>query len=326
MNKILSSFLAAALCFFSLPTSALVWEPPSTIKVVVGQSPGGGPEFAFRGVTPMLEKNNPKTRFIIEHRPGMDNVVAMNHFAAQKPDGTSVLVLVQVSGMVVAPIAFKNYVKTDPMTYKFVTTIAKSPMAFIVHPNSEFKNIRTLMDQARDPKNQINVGLSGSINQLAYSFFVERSAASVDVVKPIRFSSALEASIAVASGSVDVAIVPLGVAKALIDANKVKLLAHAGSSHIPGVQTALMKDHIPDFVLESAYSVFLPPGTPDVIVDWYSQQIIQALAEPSTKIYFSNSWATIDQSALGPQGLANSIDQARKTWLPIANRVLEIQK
>lgn len=326
MVSLLIMFFAAVFLQFFHPTSALAWTAPSTVKVVVGQSPGSGNELAFRGIHAVLEKNNPGTRFIFEYRPGMDNVIAMNHLASQDPDGKTILVLVQVSGMVVAPVAFKNYLKVDPMTYQFVTTIAKAPMAFIVPSNSKFKNVNDLIHQARDPKNKINIGISGSINQLAYSFFVEKSGLSADVVRPIRYNSATEASVAVSGGFIDVAIVPLSVPKPFIDSNRIKLLAHTGSEKIPGTTTELMKDHIKDFVLEAAWSVFLPPDTPEDIVHWYSKQIILALQQPDVKNFYANRWISMDESLLGPLGLASSIETARRTWLPIAHKVIEVQK
>jgi len=112
------------------------------------------------------------------------------------------------------------------------------------------------------------------------------------------------------------------VPKPLIDANKVRLLAHTGSSKIAGVEASLMKDHIKDFVLEAAWSIFLPPGTPDKIVNWYSQEVIRALEQPDAKSYYSNNWATIDKNSLGPIGLAKSVNELRKTWMPIADKVL----
>jgi tripartite-type tricarboxylate transporter receptor subunit TctC len=87
-----------------------------------------------------------------------------------------------------------------------------------------------------------------------------------------------------------------------------------------------MRDHMPKLVLESAWSVFLPPGTPKHIIDCYARMTLQALRDPAARQYYATNWATIDSATLGPDGLANSISALRSNWLPIAQRVLREEK
>ena len=318
-------FLSLVITLFATATWA--WSPPSTVKVIVGQSPGGGNEFAFRGIQPILEKNAPPVNFVFEHRPGMDNVIAMNHFSSQPADGSAILVVVQATGFVTAPVAYKSFLKTDPMSYSFVTTLARAPMAFVVRDTSEFKTVPQLLAHLKKSGAKFNIGISGGINLLAYSYLVDQLGVSQDAVQKINFKSPTEASVAVAGGQVDMAIVPMSVPKPLIDAGKVRILAHTGSAPVPGLESvALMRDHMPKFVLESAWSVFLPPGTPKHITDWYVRMTLQALRDPAARQYYATNWATIDSATLGPDGLANSISALRGNWLPIAQRVLKEEK
>lgn len=308
-----------------IPAQARVldWSHPSTVRVIVGQSPGGGNEFAFRGVGHILEKNIPGIRFLLEHRPGLDNVVAMNHFAAQKPDGQRLLVMVQATGLVAAPIAYRQQLTTDPMTFRFVTNIAQSPMAFVVHPDSDIRSVSDLIRLAQDPRRRLNIGISGSINLLAYSYFVQSIQSPEDAVQAVRFNSPTQASLAVVSRDIDVAIVPMSVTKALIDAGRIKLLAHTGASEIPGMRsTSLMKNHIPGFELEATWSVFLPPATDRKIVEWYAVQFAKALNTPQAMDYFVTNWAQIDRTALGPNKMAETVERLRETWMHIAETVL----
>jgi tripartite-type tricarboxylate transporter receptor subunit TctC len=318
-------FLLLALTLLS--ASVWAWTPPSTVKVIVGQSPGGGNEFAFRGIQPILEKNAPLVNFIFDYRPGMDNVIAMNHFSSQPADGSAILVVVQTTGFVTAPVAYKSQLKSDPINYSFVTTLARAPMAFVVKDNSEFKTVPQLLAHLKQPGNQFNIGISGGINLLAYSYFIDQLGVSEDLVQKINFKSPTEATVAVAGGQIDMAIVPMSVPKPLIDAGKVRILAHTGSAPVPGQESvALMRNHMPKFVLESAWSVFLPPGTPKHINDWYVKEIVKAVKNPIAKQYYNTNWASIDSAALGPDGLANSISKLRSHWLPIAQQIFKEEK
>jgi tripartite-type tricarboxylate transporter receptor subunit TctC len=320
MTKSLCASLTVVLTLIT--TSVFAWTPPGIIKIVVGQSPGGGNEFAFRGISPFLEKNNNNTSFIINHKPGLDNVVAMNYFAQQRADGSHILVVVQATGFVAAPVAYADQLKIDPMTYTPITALAQSPMAFIINPKSQITSVPQLIQHLRNPNVKFNIGISGSINLLAYNYFIDRIGVSADRVQSIRFNSPTEASVAVASGNLDMAIVPLSVPQPLITANRVKLLAHTGSSTISELKSAeLMKDHIPGFVLNATWSAFLPPNTSPDIVKWFSNAFINALNDPGTKQYYNNSWATAP-AGYGPTELNRQLVELKKTWSPVAKKVL----
>jgi tripartite-type tricarboxylate transporter receptor subunit TctC len=316
-------YVVAAVLAVVFASSALAWEPPSVVKVVVGQSPGGGNEYAMRGVAPVIEKENPKVSFIIDHKPGLDNVVAMNHFAQQKPNGHTLLVVNQETGFIAAPIAYKNQLQLDPMNYTFVTTIAKAPLAFIVPIDSPFKTVPQLLAHLKNNQTKFNIGLSGSVNLLTYSYFTNKLQLSTDRIQSIRYQSPTAASIAVASKELDMAIVPISVPRPMVG-SKLRILAHTGSRPIPGIEdVALMKDYVDGLEINASWSVFLPPGTPANIVKWYADQFQKALASEQTKEYFSAGWATIDTTALGPQGLTASISKLKKTWLETARQVLK---
>jgi tripartite-type tricarboxylate transporter receptor subunit TctC len=316
------SFLMLVLGLLMLNVCS-AWQPPSVVRVIVGQGPGGGNEWAFRTISTVLERNNPGTKFIFDHKPGLDSVVAMNHFAEQKPDGSSIIVIVQATGFVAAPIAHRSQLQADPMRFGFVSTLAKSPLALVVPSNSKLQTVPDLIAYLKNEKNTVNIGISGGINLLAYHYLLEKLTVSPQRVQAIRFNSPTENSVAAASGTVDISIVPMSVPKTLIDAGRVRLLAHTGFGPIAGAESVpLVKDHVLGLSIDNAWSVFLPPGTPGEIVKWYSETIVQALQDSEVKRTYENNWAVIDRSTLGTAGLANSIESLRKNWLPTAVRVL----
>lgn len=320
MKKLLCGILTAGLTLVT--TSVFAWTPPGVVKVIVGQSPGGGNEFAFRGMAPILEQRINGTKFIINHKPGLDNVVAMNYFAQQRADGAHILVVVQATGFVAAPVAYADQLKIDPMTYVPITALAQSPMAFIINPGNRITTVPQLIQHLRNPDTKFNIGISGSINLLAYSFFIDRIGVSPDRVQSIRFNSPTEAAMSVASGDLDMAIVPLSVPKPLIDANRVRLLAHTGSSTIAELKSVeLMKDHIPGFVLNATWSAFLPPGTNPNIVKWFNNAFVNALNDPVTNRYYNNNWA-VSPPGYGPKNLNQQITELKNTWTPVAKKVL----
>lgn len=304
---------------------AFAWQPTGPIKVVVGQAPGGGNELAIRGVGSIIEKTQPVS-FIVEHHPGLDNVIAMNHFAGQKPDGQTILVTATETSFIAAPVAYRSNIKVDPNEYVPVTMLAQAPMAFVVPINSPIKNISELLAYLKNKPQKFNVGLSGSTNLLAYQYFVTKLKLDPVVVQPIRYNSPAAAVLGVANGDLDMAIVSISSTKALVG-TKIRLLAHTGESAIADLpDVPLMKNYVPGLIIHASWSVFLPPKTPPAVVEWYTDQFRQALNTTQARAYFYTNWATINPKAIGPVGLSNSITGLRQQWSRSAEAVLRDQK
>lgn len=310
-------------CLIAIASSeSLAWQPTGPIKVIVGQGPGGGNELAMRGIAPIIERNNPGVSFIIESRPGLDNVIAMNYFAEQKADGQTILVTVTETSFISAPVVYKSQIRVSPNEYVPVTMIARSPMAFIVPINSPIKTVPDLVAYLKDKTHKFNVGLSGSTNLLAYSYFINKLKLDPVRIQAINYNSPLAAALGVASKDLDMAIVSISSPKALIG-TKVRLLAYTGNHAIPGLEEfPLMKQYVPGLSINASWSVFLPPGTPPDITAWYNEQFKQALTTTEARGYFYSNWASIDSNAVGSQGLVNNITLLKQQWSNIADQVL----
>jgi tripartite-type tricarboxylate transporter receptor subunit TctC len=306
-----------------MATSAMAWQPSDApIKVVVGQSPGGGNEYAMRGIAPSIEKANPKVTFIIDHRPGLDNVIALNYFAKQKPDGQTILVVNQEAAFVAAPVAYKNQLQADPTDFTLVTNIGRAPMAFIVPENSPIKTVPQLIAYLQDKNNKFNIGVSGSVVLLTYSYFVNKIGVDKERVQAIPYQSAMAATIDVAGSKLDMAIVPVSIPRPMVG-TKIRLLGHTGSVPIAGIEkVSLIKNHVPELEINASWAVFLPPNTPPDITKWYVEQFQQASSTPDTIEYFRSGWAVIDPTAQGPAGLAASIYRLKKHWYRLAEETL----
>jgi len=297
------------------------WQPTGPIKVIVGQAPGGGNELAMRGVGAIIEKTQP-VNFLIENYPGLDNVVAMNYFAGQKPDGQTLLVTTIETSFVAAPVAYRSNIKVDPTQYVPVTMLAQAPMAFIVPATSPIKNMPELLAYLKNKPQKFNVGLSGSTNLLAYQYFVSKLKLDPVAIQPIRYNSPVAAVLGVANGDLDMAIVSISSTKALAG-TKIRLLAHTGElpiANLPNVP--LMKNYVPGLIIHASWSVFLPPNTPPAVTKWYTVQFKQSLDTTQARAYFYTNWATINPKAIGPAGLSNNIAVVQQQWSKSAEAVL----
>lgn len=320
MNKFLVAVLGCL--FFNI---AWAWQPANPVRVIVGQAPGGGNELALRGVAQIIEKNHP-VNFVVQHHPGLDNVVAMNHFTDQRPDGQTLLVTALETSFVAAPVAHKSHVRVDPMEYSPVIMLAQAPLAFVVPINSPIKNMGDLVARLKKQEfKKFNVGLSGSTNSLTYHYFVNRLGLDPAMIQPVNYNSPAAAVTDVAGGNLDLAIVNVASTRALLG-NKIRLLAHTGNAPIGALPDAeLARNHVPGLVIHVSWSVFLPPRTPHHVVSWYADQFRKALNTTEARAFFYSNFATINPQAQSPAGLTTAIADLRSVWMRTAESVLIVK-
>ena len=82
---------------------------------------------SFRAVAAHIEKNNPNIRFLIQNKPGADEILGLNDFFTKPADGTNLLVA-SYAIMATSEIFFPEAMKHNVMDLSLVTTIAKSPL------------------------------------------------------------------------------------------------------------------------------------------------------------------------------------------------------
>jgi tripartite-type tricarboxylate transporter receptor subunit TctC len=86
MKRILAALLLG-------PAMAWAWQPPAgrPVTATVGFAPGSGNEVSFRIVAAQVERANPKMTFVVQNKPGAGEIVGVNWFAQQQPNGLNLV-------------------------------------------------------------------------------------------------------------------------------------------------------------------------------------------------------------------------------------------
>lgn len=312
------NFLAISL----LTVSAHAWEPTKPIKVIVNSVPGSGNELSFRPLANIVSKNNPNVNFIIEFKPGADGTIGSNIFSNSEPDGYTISLPSLQGQFVTGEIWQKDVVKYNPMDWELVTVIAKSPLSIIATATSKVNTVPELLSKIKAPTNNIDFAIGGSAHKLAYSFMLEKTNNTSNKLQTVNYKGPAPAALSVASGVTEFGIVPIAVAKPLLDSGKVKLIALTGEQQLNGLpKTALMKDYIPDMNVYAGWVIALPKNTPKDIVNWYEQNFTLAIKSQEAQTFFENNLMFVDKSDLGSKGTRASIVKLRAQWLPIVKNM-----
>lgn len=311
------------LALLLVPTLALAWEPTKPITVLIGNQPGSGNEVGFRAISAVVMKNNPNANFVIELKPGADSVVAMNALYDAKPDGYTIAIPSYMSTFVTNDIWQKNQKKFRYDSFTNVTGMGKSPLCIVANPKSKINTVPELVDYVQHTTKPVTVAIGGGAHRMTFEYFMYIAHGNKDLVKTSQFPGPLQAVIATASDAgFEFGIMPVAIAKPLIDAGKVKLIGVTGEHKVkayPKVEPIVVNGkHIDVF---AAWALILPPNTSSEIVAWYTRNFTPALESPEIKKYYDDNLIFLDKRELTPYGLSQGIEKLRATWIPLSQRV-----
>jgi len=313
--------LLLALLF--LPIIALAWEPTKPITVLIGNQPGSGNEVGFRAISAIVIRDNPKVNFIIELKPGADSTIAMNMLYDAKPDGYTIAIPSYMSTFVTNDIWQKNLKKFQYNSFTNVLGMGKSPLCIVANPKSKINTVPELVDYVQHTTKPVTVAIGGGAHRMTFEYFMYIAKGNKDLVKTSQFPGPLQAVTATASDAgFEFGIMPVAIAKPLIDAGKVKLIGVTGEHQVsayPRVDPIHVSGHYIDVF--AAWALVLPPGTPSDIVAWYTRNFVPALESAEIKRYYDNNLIFLDKRELSPAGFANGIEKLRATWMPLSQRV-----
>jgi tripartite-type tricarboxylate transporter receptor subunit TctC len=302
--------------------NAFAWQPTKPIRVILGFTPGSGNEVSFRGVEAVLQKQYPNLNFIIEHRPGVDSIIATNYFAKQPADGYTISIPSEQGTFVTALVWNKPVVQFDPFEFEFVTSIAQSPLCLVAKIDSPVNTVSELIETLKNPNRNINFAVGGGAHQVAYEYLTDSINATSSRLQAVKFKGPNPAVLSVASGETEFGIMPIAIARPLIEGKKVKLIGIAGDRKMPAYpNTPLLKDFVPGLVVNAGWVIVLPKETPKEIVNWYVNAFVPAIRSAEAKVYFDNNLMIVNENQLGPEKAKNAMINLRDKWQPIVRKM-----
>ena len=321
MKKLLVTLLLVTTSFI-----AQAWEPAKPVTVIVGNTPGAGNEIAFRKLAEIVQKTDPKFNYVVENKPGVDSVLAQNHFLTVPADGYTINLPSHMSTYVTNDIWEKKIKKFKYDDFLDVMTIGKSPLVLVASPKSTITTPEEFIRLIRITGGPINVAIGGGAHRTAFEYLMEKGYGNRDQVKPIKFNGPQPAVLSVASydgkTGTEFGIMPIAVAKPLVDAGKVRALGFTGTRQMPQFpDVPLLKDVAPGINVYAAWSIELPKGTPQDVVDWYLKKFTAAIKSQEYKEWMESQVIFTEPNELTPAGLKKQMDLLRATFLPVLEKI-----
>lgn len=311
-----------------LPLLAHAWEPNPNkpITVLVGNAPGAGNEIAFRELASIVNETDKKPVFVIINQPGADSVISMNNLHKAAPDGYTVNALSHMSTFVTNDIWEKSVKQWEWNEFEYAVTIGKSPQVLVASAKSKINTPQEFVHLIQTTDKPISVAVGGGAHRTVLEYLMLKGHGNSNLVKAVKFQGPAPAVQSVAQWDTklgtEFGIMPIAVAKPLVDAGKVKAIGFSGTHKMPQYPNVpLLSLVAPGVNVYAAWSIALPPNTPKEIVDWYSKTFAAAIKSPRYQQWCYDNVIFTEDTELTAEGVKKHGQLLRDTFLPMLEKI-----
>lgn len=251
--------LLASLAALSAPAWAQGGNAPTTTKLLVGATPGGGTDLVARALAQELAARL-KRSVVVDNRPGAAGNIAAGAVAKAEPDGGTLLL--SYTSHAINPALFGKLPFDALKDFTPLSLIATSPLMLVARPTLKAANLRELLAQAKAAGTPLSIAVAGvgSANHLAGEML--RVETGLNLVS-VPYKGASPAVSDVMGGQVDLLFSNMATVQQLVKGGKVKALAISTAQRLPAYpDVAPVAELVPGFDYSSWYGLFAPAGLP----------------------------------------------------------------
>jgi len=261
--------------------------PVRPLRIVVGFTPGGGPDVTARHIAQRLGETF-KQPVIVENKPGAGGTVAAALVAKSPPDGYTLL---SVSSAHAAAAAIYPKLPYDTLKdLAGVTQSATSKYVLVVPPSLGVRSVKDLLAAAKAKPGTINFSSAGVGSGTHFAAEVFKAMAAIDVVH-VPFKGIPDALGETVAGRVQFFMAPIANGVNLVRDGRLVGLGVSSKNRdalLPDVPT-INESGVPGYEQELWFGILAPAGVPRPVMAKLNAEISRVLSDPETK----KRWAPI---------------------------------
>jgi tripartite-type tricarboxylate transporter receptor subunit TctC len=280
-------FSVALALFASLPCVAQQPGdyPSRPIHILVGFTPGGGPDITARWIAQKLGEAW-KQQVLVENRPGAGGTVAAGTVARAAPDGYTLLSVSSAHA-----VAAAIYPKLPYDTFKDlagITETASSSYVLVAPPSLGVRSVKDLIAAAKAKPGQLNFASAGVGSGTHFAGEMFKAMAGIDVVH-VPLKGIPESLTETVTGRVQFFMAPMANGVNLVREDKLTGLAVSSAKRdilLPDLPT-ISEAGVPGYESILWFGLLTSSGVPRPIVNKLNAEITRILRSAETYERFS---------------------------------------
>ena len=264
------------------PAARAAGYPERPVKIVLGFAPGGATDQLARILARKLAERMGQ-QFLVDNKPGAATRIAMEAVQKAPPDGYTIGLATAVT--TAFPLMFDGVEFAPGKDFAPITMLGRAPTFVVVRNNLPARNYEEFVAYGKS-NGRLTLGHPGNgSNPHVAGLALARAAGMPVTAVPYRGTS--PTATAVGAGEVDFAMLEYTVARPMLEAGRVRLLAvtEPQRSRIrPEVPTGRELGITSDIEgLTPWFMMIAPTGTPQPVVDALNRELREILALPDVR-------------------------------------------
>ena len=271
--------------------------PVKPIRILVGFTPGGGPDITARYIAQKLTEEF-KQQVVVDNRPGAGGTIAANLAATANPDGYTLLSV--SSAHAVAPAIYDKLPYDARRDLAGITLSAVSKYVLVTSPTSGFRSLKDLLAAARAKPGALNFSSAGTGSGSHFAAEQLLSMAKINVLH-VPFKGIPEALTESMTGRVQFFMSPIANAVGLVREGRLTGLGVSSLNRdalLPDMPT-IAESGVPGYDSVLWFGLLTSAKTPRPVITTLNREAVRALGEPELR----KRWAPIglDPSPTAPE-------------------------
>ena len=288
--------------------STATW-PTRTVKIVSGLGPGSSMDLVARTIAPTLSEIWGQS-VIVENKTGAAGNVAAGYVSGIDDDHT---ILIAQNAITISASFYPKLSYNLKKDLKPVSQITSMPLVVVVNNNLPIKNLKELIEYAKQRPNELNFSSAGIGNADHMAGELLNAQAGITMTH-VPFTSGALALNAVMAGDVQMYLPGLPVSVPNIKAGKVKALAVTTSKRAPVLAElpTVAEAAIPGFSVPLWYGIFANQAMSDTSMKKLASDLNKAIktADIQNKIGASG----IDLVGSSPEAFKIFVNNEMDLW------------
>ena len=254
--------------------------PAKPIRILVGFTPGGGPDLTARQIAQRLSEAW-KQQVLVENRPGAGGTLAAGMAARAAPDGYTLLSVSSAHAIAAAIYPKLSYNAFGDLSG--ISMTGSSKYVLVVSPSLNMRSVKELVAAAKAKPGQLNFSSAGVGSGTHFAGEMFRSMAGIDVVH-VPFKGIPEALGETMAGRVHFFLSPIANAVGPVRDGRLAGLGVSSRQRDPLLpDVPPVADTVPGYETVLWFGLLTASGVPRPIVAKLNREITRILSEPELK-------------------------------------------